>query len=159
MRTWVKGTIAGVALVALCGLALAGLGAYFVLGTLETRDASEAEALREMDAVRARFGARRPLVEIADVRRADIRINRLQGAGGLRVTTLHIINWNPKSRELVRTELPLWLMQFSSINLLSQLGVVPAGLRLTVSDIKRYGPGIVVDYGSLGSVRLMVWAD
>ena len=159
MRTWVKGTFAGVALVATFGIALAGIGAYFVFGNLERRNASEAEALREIDAVRARFGARPPLVEIVDLRRADIRINRLQNAGGLSVTTLHILNWNPESGELVRTEVPLWLMRFSSINLLSQLGVAPAGLRLTVSDVQRYGPGIVVDYGSPGSVRVMVWAD
>jgi hypothetical protein len=159
MRTWVKGTLAGAALVASFGIALAGIGAYFVFGNLDRRNASEAEAIREMDAVRARFGARPPLVEIIDARRADIRINRLQNADGLGVTTLHIINWNPESRELLRTEVPLWLMRFSSVNLLSQLGVGPAKLRLTVNDIKRYGPGIVVDYGSPGSVRVMVWAD
>jgi hypothetical protein len=159
MRTWVKGTLAGAALVASFGFALAGIGAYFVLGNLERRNASEGEALREMGAIRARFGARPPLVEIVDIRRGDIRINRLQNADGFRVTTLHIVNWNLESRELVRTEAPLWLMRFSSVNLLSQMGVGPASLRLTVDDIRRYGPGIVVDYGPPGSFRVMVWVD
>ena len=159
MRTRVKGTLVGVALVASFAIALAGIGAYFVIGNLEKRDASEVQAVQEMDAVRARFGARPPLVEIIDVRVADVRINRLQNRNGVPVTTLHIINWNPESRALAQTQVPLWLMRFSSVNLLSQLGVGPARLRLTVDDIRRYGPGIVVDYGRPGTFRLMVWAD
>jgi len=59
MRTWVKVTLGGVALVAVVVLALAGVGAYFVLGNMNKRDAGEAEALRDIDAIRARFGARR----------------------------------------------------------------------------------------------------
>ena len=60
---------------------------------------------------------------------------------------------------MVRTEVPLWLMRFSSVNILSQLGVAPERFRLTVSDIQRYGPGIVVDYGSRGTSRVLVWVD
>ncbi|OFW05295.1 MAG: hypothetical protein A3H96_07595 [Acidobacteria bacterium RIFCSPLOWO2_02_FULL_67_36] len=159
MRTWVKVTLGGVALVAVVVLALAGVGAYFVLGNMNKRDAGEAEALRDIDAIRARFGARPPLVEIVDPRRADIRINRLQNTAGTRVATVHIINWNADSGELIRTEAPLWLMRFSSVNLLSQLGVAPARFTLTVADIERYGPGIVVDHGVPGSVRVLVWVD
>jgi hypothetical protein len=50
-------------------------------------------------------------------------------------------------------------MRFSSVNLLSQLGVAPAKFRLTVNDVERYGPGIVVDYGFEGAFRLLVWVD
>ena len=159
MRTWVKVTLGGVALVTAVVLVLGGVGAYFVLGNMTRGNAGEAEALREIEAIRARFGARPPLVEIVDPRRADIRINRLQNDSGTRVTTVHVVNWSAESGELMRTAAPLWLMRFSSVNLLSQLGVAPARFQLTVSDIERYGPGIVVDYGSPGFVRVLVWVD
>jgi hypothetical protein len=45
------------------------------------------------------------------------------------------------------------------VNIASQLGIAPAKFRLTVSDIERYGPGIVVDYGSQGAFRVLVWVD
>jgi hypothetical protein len=50
-------------------------------------------------------------------------------------------------------------MRFSSVNILSQLGIAPAKFRLTVNDIERYGPGIVVDYDSPGAFRLLIWVD
>lgn len=159
MRTWVKVTLAGVALVAVVVLVLGGIGAYFLLGNMTRGSAAEVEAVREIDAIRARFGTRPPLVEIVEPRRADIRINRLQNNTGTRVTTVHIVNWSAESGELMRTAAPLWLMRFSSVNLLSQLGVAPAKFQLTVADIERYGPGIVAYYGSPGFVRVLVWVD
>jgi hypothetical protein len=75
------------------------------------------------------------------------------------VDTIHVINWKSDTGELTRTEFPLWLMRFSSVNIASQMGIAPAKFRLTVSDVERYGPGIVVDYGSQGAFRLLVWVD
>ena len=158
MRTWVKATIGVGALAAIGMLALAGIASYFVLGNLERRSAPEATALSEIEIIRTRFGSRAPLIEIVDARKGDVRINRLAGTGGP-VSTFHVVNWNAEDGELVRTEAPLWLMRFSSVNLLSQLGLAPASLRLTVQDVERYGPGIVVDYTQPGSARVLVWVD
>lgn len=158
VRTSVKVTIGAVAVATVCILALAGIASYFVLGNLERRSAPEATALSEIEIIRTRFGSRPPLIEIVDARRGDVRINRLAG-NGARVTTFHVVNWNAEDGELVRTEAPLWLMRFSSVNLLSQLGLAPASLRLTVQDVEQYGPGIVVDYAQPGSTRVLVWVD
>jgi hypothetical protein len=50
-------------------------------------------------------------------------------------------------------------MRFSTVNILSQLGIAPAKFRLTVGDIEHYGPGIVVDYSSRGAFRVLVWVE
>ena len=159
MRTWHKATlgvlIAMLAIVAVLG----GTAAYFVLGNLEKSITGEAEANNEMDAVRKRYAPRTPLLEIVDPRTGDIRINREQGPAAARVGTVHIINWKAEEGELMRTEVPLWLMRFSSVNLLSKLGVAPARFRLTVEDIQRYGPGIIADYRRPGAFRVVVWTD
>lgn len=159
MRTWAKVTIGGAVLAALVFIALAGTGAYFVLRTLDTSTSTEADAMRELDALRGRFGARPPLVEIDDVHSGDIRINRAAGAAAKPVTTLHVLAWKTESRELVRMAVPIWLARFSAVNVLSQLGVGPANLRLTVQDIERYGPGIVIDFKRPGADRAVIWTD
>jgi|SRR5688572_30975280 hypothetical protein len=159
MRRWVKVTIGGVALIAVAFVVLAATGAYYVFRHMEKRASSEAEAIKALDAVRARFGSRPPLVELADPRRADIRINRATEAPAARVTTLHIMNWERDTGELMQTDAPVWLLRFSTLNIASQLGLAPAKFRITVSDIERYGPGIVVDYGAAGSSRVLVWVD
>jgi hypothetical protein len=159
VRTWAKVTLGVAALVALAYLALAGTGAYFVLRHLDTRSSTEAAAMRELDALRGRFGARPPLVEIADARSGDIRINRDPGTDAKAITTLHVLAWKAESHELVRMEVPLWLARFSALNVLSKLGVGPAKLRLSVQDIERYGPGVVIDFGGSGADRAVVWTD
>jgi hypothetical protein len=159
MRTWVKATLGGLALIVLAFAALAGTGAYFVFRNLEKQSVAEAESVKAIDAVKARFGARPPLVEIVDPQRVDIRINRPAEPSTAPVGTVHIISWQSESGELTRAEVPLWLMRFSSVNVLSQLGVAPEQFRLTVSDIERYGPGILAEYGSPGAIRVLVWVD
>ena len=158
MRTWVKATIGAAAVAIACILVLAGTGAYFVLKNLERQNAPEAAALSEIETIRTRFGSRPPLIEMLDARMANVRVNRLVGSGA-RVTTFHAINWTAEEGEIVRMEAPLWLMRFSSLNLLSQLGIAPARIRLTVQDVERYGPGIVVDYSQPGKIRVFVWVD
>jgi hypothetical protein len=159
MRTWVKATLGGVALVVVALVALGATGTYFVLRHMEKRSGSEAEAVQTIDAIKTRFGSRAPLVEIVDPRTADIRINRPVEASAQRVDTIHVVNWKSDTGELIRTDIPLWLMRFSTLNIASQLGIAPEKFRLTVSDVEHYGPGIVVDYGSQGAFRVLVWVD
>ena len=159
MRTWVKVSLAGIALVVVGIAALAGTGAYFVFRNLDTRSASESETLREFDALRAKFGARQPLIEITNPRSGDIRINRLVHPEGRRANTLHVVTWNADDGELLRTEVPVWMMRFSSINVLSTLGVAPDKFSLTVRDVQQYGPGIVVDYRRPGQNHVLIWVE
>ena len=159
MRPWVKVTFSLLAVIAACILALAGTGAYFVFRTMEKQALTETAAQREADMVRARFAGRAPLIEIVDPRSGDIRINRPQTADGREVSTVHVVAWKPADQELTRFEVPLWLMRFSTVNLLSRLGVAPERVRLTVDDVRRYGPGVVVDYAAPGKDRVLVWVD
>src|SRR5215510_10179720 len=133
MRTWVKASLAGIALIVVALAVLGGIGAYFVLRHMEKGPGGEADAAQAIEAVKARFGTRAPLVEIVDPRRGDIRINRPADASAAPVDTVHIINWKPG--ELSRTDVPLWLMRFSTLNILSRLGIAPEQFRLTVTDI------------------------
>lgn len=159
MRTWVKATVGVFAVIAVAVLALAATGAYFVLRHMEKRAGSEADAAQTIDAVKARFGSRTPLIEIVDPQSADIRINRPVEASASPVDTIHVINWKGDTGEVIRTDVPLWLMRFSTLNIASQLGIAPEKFRLTVADVERYGPGIVVDSGSPGAFRVLVWVD
>jgi len=159
MRTWKKVAIGSVLLLIVLLATLAGTGAYFFFRNLEKQSVAEAESITAIDQVNTRFGTRLPLVVIVHPQRGDIRINRVAVASTSRITTIHILNWNKEDGELTRAELPLWLMRFSSVNLASQLGITPENFRLTVSDIQRYGTGIVIDYASPGAVRTLVWVD
>ena len=159
VRTWVKVALAAAALVVLVWAAIAGTTAFFVFRHLDTRSATEADSLRAFETVRVRFGPRPPLIEIVDPRGGDVRINRLQSAESKAVGTFHVLAWKAEDRALIRTDAPIWLLRFNTVNILSQLGVGPAKFRLTVQDVERYGPGIIVDYGPPGSDHVLLWVD
>ncbi len=159
MRTWVKITIAGGAIIVLAVLALAGTGAYYFFRHLNRHQATEADARREFDTLTARFTGRPPLVEIVEPKAFDIRVNRLVHPQGRRGQTLKILSWDPHTGELMRADLPLWLTQFTSVNLFSHLGVMPSKFSLTAEDLKRYGPGIVVDYRPPGAALVLMWIE
>jgi hypothetical protein len=159
VRTWVKLTLGGVALIVLIWVVIAGTSAYFVFRHFDRRTAAESETLPEFDKIRARFPNRPPLIEIVDARAGDIRINRLDSPDGRSVETFHVLAWKVVDRELIRTDVPVWLLRFNTVNILSRLGIGPARLRLTVQDVERYGPGIVVDYAPPGSDRVLLWVD
>jgi hypothetical protein len=158
MRRWVKYTLIGVGVVALGLAALAGTGAYYFLRHLETRKAVEADTVKELDALRTRFGQRQPLVELVNPQVGDIRVNRTTHPEGRRASTIHVLSWNADGERL-STDLPLWLMRFSSLNILSRLGVAPDKYRLTVQDVERYGPGIVADYRRPGHSHVIIWVE
>ena len=98
MRTWVKVTIGSAALVIVGLSALAGTGAYFFLRHLETHSATESEVKKNLDAIRVRFGARPPMVEIVDLRAGDIKIQRSTHPQGLRAHTLHVLSGQAQMR-------------------------------------------------------------
>ena len=111
MRTWVKATLGGVALIAVAITALTATGMYFVFRHMENRIGSEAEAVQTIDAVKARFGSRPPLVKSSPTRRrlTSGSIGRYKPTS--RVDTIHVMNWKSDTGELIRTEVPLWLMR------------------------------------------------
>ena len=159
MRTWLKVTLWGVALAVLVFAALAGTGAYYFLRHLETGRAAEADTLKEFETIRAKFGSREPLILLIKPEAGDIRISRTTHPQGLRASTIHMLTWTAEDQDRLRTDLPLWLMRFSSVNILSRLGIAPDKFRLTLQDVERYGPGIVAEYRRPGHSHALIWVE
>ena len=159
MRTWVKVALGGVLLAVVAFGVLAGTGSYYFLRHLETGDAGEADVRSELDALRARFPGRPPLIEIVNLQTADVRVNRAPHPEGRRAHTLHVLTWDPETGDRLSTDLPIWLMRFTTLNVLSRLGIAPEKFRLTAEDVIRYGPGIVVDHRPAGGALVMLWVE
>jgi hypothetical protein len=51
------------------------------------------------------------------------------------------------------------LMRFSSLNVLSHLGIAPSRYRVTVEDVARFGPGVIVDYRDPGNQQVLIWVE
>ena len=159
MRRWLKWTLIAFALTVGVFVVLAGVGGYYFLRHLETADSNEADALKRIESIRVRFPERPPLLEIINPQAGDVRINKLTHPERKEATILHVFTWKAEDGERLETDVPLWLMRFSSVNVLSRLGLAPARYRLVVADIERYGPGIVALYKRPGHSHVLVWTE
>ena len=151
---WVLGVGCGALLV------VAGLAAVIVLKNTEAVASAEREAVTEFERVRARFPPRPPLVEIVDPRHGAIRINRPPASAERRhVEAFYVLVWAAADQQLIRTSAPIWLMRLSLQNMASTLGLGGGPWNLTVTDVERYGPGLVLDFSSPGGDRVLVWVQ
>lgn len=145
--------------VVLAGVLAAVAGLIVWRNTTVTRSA-EPEAMQELQRVRDRFPGRRPLVEIEDPLVLEVSVNRPPAsAARQRVEAFHVLAWTGRDQKLVRTSAPVWMMRFSLENMAAQIGLPAGPLNLTVEDVERYGPGIVLDFSPPGGGRVLVWVE
>jgi len=120
----------------------------------------EREAVIEFERVRAQFPPRPPLVEIVDPRQGAVRVNRPPASAERRHDgAFRVLVWSAADQKLVRTSVPIWLMRLSLQNVASTIGLGGGPWNLTVADVERYGPGLILDFDQPESGRVLVWAQ
>lgn len=138
-----------------------------VVGVAWFRDHMSVEASTETDAgaafeaVRQQYGGRAPLLELQGP--SPPRSNPPPpDAPRTSLTTLHVLAWDARDGRLARFEIPVWVLRLKEGPI--RFGTYASGLdelkiSLTVADMERYGPGILVDISRDGRDRALLWAE
>ena len=129
-------------------------------------DAAEQTAIEEIARTRQRFAGQTPLLE----RRADSAdddderfvVHHPGPASHARpVETLRILVYNPRDERMVRVNIPFWIIRVAPsarFNILEDADVDVGRARLTVEDLERLGPGLVLDTTDHRGARVLVLA-
>lgn len=163
VKTWVWVVVGIVAVGILLVIAMAGAGFYFVARNIEATQATPEAAASEFDAVRARFKGQRPLIEL-DERGRLLRSNTDRPAPGdaPRPEALYVLAFDPDDGGMVKMTVPFWLLRLrmdgATIDL-SGNRVDLEDLKLTVEDLERFGPTLVLDQTGAGGDRVLVWSQ
>jgi len=162
IRTWVW-IVVSIAVVCVLGLvAIAGVGFYFVTKHIQTTEATPAAAAQQFDAVKAGFAGQKPLVEL-DSRGEFVRANTDRPLPA-RTTTpeqLHLLAFDPSEGRVVRFRLPFWVLKMKMGDTTIDLNgnrLDLEDLRLSVEDLERYGPALIVDHKGADGTRVLVWS-
>lgn len=140
-------------------LGAAVFGVSWVWEHLDITPSSAAGADAAFDEVRQRYRDKAPLLELSD---AGARTNRPpDSAARTTLNTLHVLAFDADEGRLARFDLPFWILRLKEGPI--RFGTYASGLdglriSLTVADLERYGPGIVVDAGR-GDERALLWVD
>ena len=165
VKTWVW-VVIGVAVVCVLGLvAMAGIGFYFVSQHIETQAATPASAAKEFDAVKSSFAGQVPLIELdREGKFLRAHTDRPAAVRADVPNQLHLLAFDPsdgRSGRIVRFSLPFWFLRMKAGNATIDLNgnrMDLEDLRLTVEDLERYGPTLIVDHMAPDGERVLVWS-
>ena len=163
VKTWVWVVVAIVVIGILGVIAMAGVGFYFFSQHVNTKVVSPASAAREFADISARFTGQKPLIEL-DERGHLLRANTDRAAPPKAepLEALHVLAYNPHDGRIVRISLPFWLLRMKMHGATIDLDgnrMDLEDLKLTVEDLERYGPTLVVDHKARNGERVLVWSQ
>lgn len=158
-RSWIPVALVVQAGVALgCTLLLAG-GAAFVWRHIDRQTISAERADDEFTRLRARFVREQPMIEVtAD---NDVMVHPNPASGG-DIGVVHLVAYNPQTSRLVHVSLPMWLLRLAptrNFSLTDQSDFGRGGPHVTLDDIVRHGPGLILDHRAIGGAQALVWAE
>jgi hypothetical protein len=162
--TWVWVVIGIVAVCIIGLLALAGMGVYFVARQVETEAASPARAEEVFERERGRFKDQKPAIEIDEDDRvkAEALEAALKTQGERRkLDHLSVLAWDADDERLVRVDVPFWLLRLKEdpLDILADSGIGRQRIRITVDDIERMGPRLLIDHRGRRGDRVLVWTQ
>jgi hypothetical protein len=162
--TWVWVVIGIVAVCIIGLLAVAGMGVYFVARQVETEAASPARADEAFERERGRFKDQQPVIQIDEDDRvkAEALEAALKTHGDRRkLETLSILAWDADDEQLVRIDVPFWLLRLKEdpLDILADRGIRGERIRITVDDIERMGPRLLIDHRGRRGDRVLVWTQ
>jgi hypothetical protein len=144
-------------------LAIVGLGSavWLFMRSFDLGKADAATASQQFEQIRSRFAGVTPVLDIRDHDPVLARRAPAQGTG-TRLSTLRIIAWDPDDDTFSRIDLPFWLLRLKSgpIEIAARHGrISETELGITVEDLERYGPTLILDHQGEDGERVLVWTE
>ena len=161
VKTWVW-IVVGVVAIGILGIvALAAAGLWFVRSHVDVKQTTAAAATSDFESVRARFSGTKPLIEL-DERGDFIHANTDRPNGTVRPQFLNVMAFDADDEKVVRMELPFWLLRLKSGGShfsMNGESVDLAKMHLTVEDLERYGPALILDHKDRKGAHVLVWTQ
>ncbi len=162
IKTWVWVVVAIFAICVLGVVAIAGTGYYFFTKHFDTKVTSPANASVEFEQVKAQFTGQKPLIEL-DERGHFLRANpdRPSQADMRRPEKLYVLAFDPDDERIVKVTIPFWLLRLKARGTIDFNGgqLELEDLKLTVEDLERFGPTLIVDHKATSGERVLVWSQ
>jgi len=165
LPTWVSIVIASVIIVGILAVAAVGGAAFFIYRHVNTSFAPTETAQSEFTQARARFEGQQPLIELRHDDDPIIHRELVKAtAERQKLETLRVLAYDRHESKLVRVSIPFWLLRMAPSKNLSFLNdngidIDSERVRLTVDDLERRGPGLLIDTKDRRGSQVLVWTE
>ena len=143
------------------GIVGLSLGVWLFASVFDHDTADKRAATASFDEVRRRFAAVEPVFSITGDERAEIRREPPPAQPGQALERLHVLAWDPDDESLARVTLPFWILRLKTgpLDISGKVMINHHHVDVTVEQIERYGPTLLVDHEGRGGDRLLVWTE
>jgi hypothetical protein len=162
-KKWLPIVVGIVIFVVLIGVGLIAGFAYMMSRQVQVQQMSAAAGQEEFDRLVAGMAGQTPFIELPD---GDIdgrvEVHReLETKQTGSISQVHVRVWSPRDRKLVRVDLPFWLLRLGGNRSIRFDAGSPDGIRLNVTpdEVDRRGPGLLLNHGSRGGERVLIWTE
>ncbi len=166
-RTWLW-IIFGVAIcIAVAVVALVGGTVYMVSRHVKTELVGKNTAEQQFLQQRERFAGQPPMIELRGDRGDERPIvhRPSESARKVDLQSIRVLVYDSHDGRLIHVDLPFWLFRLMPSG---RVGVGSFGtnfdfesgrVRLTVDDLERYGPGLILDATDRRHAQVLIWTE
>jgi hypothetical protein len=165
-RTWLWVIFGVLICIAIAGVALVGGTAYMVSRHVKTELVGRISAEEQFGRQRERFAGQQPLIELrGDSRDQQATVHRpAEDAHRADLQAIRVLVYDEHQGRLVHVDLPFWLVRLMPRGRLGAVGGVNGGFsfdsdRITVDDLERHGPGLVLDFSDSRDAHVLIWTE
>ena len=161
VKTWIWVIVGLFVTEILCLVAMAAAGLWFAKTHIDIRSEPTAIARSDFDTIRQQFSAQTPLIELDD-HGQFLKANTDRPAGSTRPQTLNVMAFDPDDERVVRVNIPFWLLRLKVHGSRISIGrgdLDLEDLKLTVEDLERFGPTLILDHREADGQRVLVWSE
>jgi len=166
-RTWVSVLVAAVIIVGILAATAIGGTAFFFYRHIQSEPVpSDTAAAEQFAEARKRFADQKPLIEM---RRGEEPVLHREFIGNPTASkpleTLRVLAYDPDSGKLVRVAIPMWLLRLAPggkrMSFLNDNGIDfdSERVHLTLEDLERRGPGLLLDHADRRGSLVLVWTE
>jgi nitrate reductase NapE component len=165
-RTWVSVLIAGIIIVGILAIAAVGGTAYFFSRHIHTQFTPPESADAEFAQTRSRFAGQPALIEIRQDEEPILHRELVPQASAADkpLVSLRVLAYDTRARKLVHVSIPFWLLRMAPskrMSFLNDNGIDfdSDRVHLTLEDLERRGPGLVLDQADRRGSQVLVWTE
>lgn len=163
VKAWLWVVLAIVVIGVLGVVAMAGIGVYFFSQHIDTKTASPANAAHDFEQVKLRFADQKPLIELDEHGRyLRSHTGRKPPANAKPPESINVLAFDPDDGRIVRVNVPFWLLRMKMHGATIDFNgnhMNLEDLKLTVEDLERFGPTLIVDHRAASGERVLVWSQ
>jgi hypothetical protein len=165
-RTWLW-VIFGIVLCIALGVAgLVAGGVYMVSKHVRTELVGRISAEEQFVRQRDRFSGQQPLIEMSgEFDDHKVTVHRGGEAGPkTELQTMRVLVYDAHEGRLVHVDLPFWLLRLVPSGRLGNVSGSGSDFsfesgRITVDDLERHGPGLILDAKDSRNAQILIWTE